>query len=59
MTQYIETVRELWAARNDEEGQGLAECGLILALCSILAVAALGVLGNAIIGVLEKVSAAL
>ena len=41
--------------RNDEEGQGLAEYALILALVAIAAIAALMVLGPAISGVLNKV----
>ena len=42
-----------------EEGQGLAEYGLILALVSIAAVLALGALALAISGVLNDVAAAL
>ena len=41
--------------RNDEEGQGLAEYALILALVAIAAIAALMVLGPAIGSVLSKV----
>ena len=43
--------------RRDEEGQGLAEYALILALIAILAIAALGVLSGALNGVLSKVGA--
>jgi len=42
-----------------EEGQGLVEYSLILALVSILAIGALGVLSGGINGVLEGVSEAL
>ncbi len=43
--------------RRDEEGQGLAEYALILALIAILAIAALAVLSGALNGVLSKVGA--
>lgn len=36
--------------RNDEEGQGLAEYALILALVAIACVGALGALGGALAG---------
>jgi pilus assembly protein Flp/PilA len=42
---------ELRVAR--EEGQGLAEYGLILALIAVICVGALGVLGVAISGLLQ------
>ena len=45
--------------RRDEEGQGLAEYALILALIAILAIAALGVLSGALNGVLTKVGASI
>jgi pilus assembly protein Flp/PilA len=41
--------------RRDEEGQGLAEYALILALIAIVAVIALTFLGTQISGVLSKV----
>ncbi len=37
---------------QDEEGQGLAEYGLILALIAVVCIAALGILGGNIAGVL-------
>lgn len=43
----------------DEEGQGLAEYGLILALVAVLCVAALGVLQTAIANTLNAVAAKL
>ena len=39
-----------------EEGQGLAEYGLILALIAVACVAALGFLGTGISGTLSKVT---
>jgi pilus assembly protein Flp/PilA len=47
------------AWERDEEGQGLTEYGLILALIAILCVAALTGLKDAIVGVLDKVAGAL
>ena len=41
--------------RQDEEGQGLAEYALILALIAIVAIVALLFLGNAISGILTTV----
>ena len=46
-----------WLRR--EEGQGLAEYGLILALIAIVAIAALTTLGVAISGNLDDITAAL
>lgn len=47
------------AMGRDEEGQGLAEYALILALIAIAAVAALVVLSGAINGILTTISNAL
>ena len=41
--------------RSDEEGQGLAEYALILALVSILAIGALAVISGGINGVLSSI----
>ncbi len=41
------------AARNDEEGQGLAEYGLILALIAVVCVLSVTALGTAIDGTLR------
>jgi pilus assembly protein Flp/PilA len=41
--------------RRDEEGQGLAEYALILALIAIVAIVALIFLGNQISGILNQV----
>jgi pilus assembly protein Flp/PilA len=45
----------LVALRRDEEGQGLAEYALILALIAIVAIVALIFLGNQVSTILSKV----
>jgi pilus assembly protein Flp/PilA len=45
----------LASIRQDEEGQGLAEYALILALIAIVAIGALLLLGGAISGILSNV----
>jgi pilus assembly protein Flp/PilA len=47
------------AQMQDEEGQGLAEYALILALVSIVAIAALTALGGGIVDALGQVTAVL
>jgi pilus assembly protein Flp/PilA len=47
-----------WQAR-DEEGQGLAEYGLILALIAIVCIAALTLLGGNIAAALNNVAGAI
>ncbi|MGH2607884.1 MAG: Flp family type IVb pilin [Tepidiformaceae bacterium] len=42
--------------KRDEEGQGLAEYGLILALIAVVCVAALTTLGGAISGLLNQLA---
>ncbi|MFQ5351622.1 MAG: Flp family type IVb pilin [Candidatus Binatia bacterium] len=42
--------------RKDEEGQGLAEYGLILALIAVVCVAALTTLGTSVSGLLDTLS---
>ena len=46
-------------AHNDEEGQGLAEYGLILALIAVICIIALRALGLGISGQLAAVTAGL
>ena len=46
------------AKTRDEEGQGLAEYGLILALIAVVCIAALQTLGGGINGALGSVNAA-
>lgn len=55
------TAINLWlqARANSEEGQGLAEYGLILALIAVVAIAALTGLGAQIVATLQSVTAAL
>ena len=48
-------VRYLTALRRDEEGQGLAEYALILALIAIVAIVALIFLGNQVSTILSTV----
>lgn len=55
---YLETLRSRIAEKS-EEGQGLAEYGLILALVAVVAIAALTSLGSAIVTDLGKVTAQL
>ena len=45
--------------RSEDEGQGLAEYALILALIAILAITALGLMSGAINGILTHISTAL
>jgi len=52
-------LKVLSALYRDEEGQGLAEYALILALIAIVAIAALTLLGTQISGILNTIQAAL
>jgi pilus assembly protein Flp/PilA len=54
-----EIVIKLFVLYKDEEGQALAEYGLILGLIAVVAIAALTLLGAAITGQLGSVSGAL
>ncbi|HEY8765643.1 MAG TPA: Flp family type IVb pilin [Dehalococcoidia bacterium] len=54
-----EAVLKLFVLYKDEEGQALAEYGLILGLIAVIAIAALGALGLAISGKLGSISSAL
>ena len=44
------------ARRNDEEGQGLAEYGLILALIAVVCIIALTALGGQVNSTLESIT---
>lgn len=52
----MEFLRKLW---SDEEGQGMVEYGLIIALVSIAAITALLALGPKIAGVFERITSEL
>jgi pilus assembly protein Flp/PilA len=54
-----ETVLKLFVLYKDEEGQALAEYGLILGLIAVVAIAALTLLGTAITGKLTSINTAL
>jgi len=54
-----EALIQLMARFQREEGQGLAEYGLILAIVSIAAIVALGLMAAAISGVFGDVTGAL
>ena len=57
MLQYISAL--IASIRRDEEGQGMVEYALILALVSIAAIAVLVLLGPAIADILQQVVDAL
>jgi pilus assembly protein Flp/PilA len=54
-----EAVLRLFVLYKDEEGQALAEYGLILGLIAVVAIAALTAVGLAITGKLNSVNSAL
>jgi pilus assembly protein Flp/PilA len=54
-----EAVMKLFVLYKDEEGQALAEYGLILGLIAVVAIAALTLLGTAITGKLTSINTAL
>ena len=54
----LETLRAR-VTKNAEEGQGLAEYGLILALVAVVAIVALTGLGNAIVTTLGQIAGSL
>ena len=54
-----EAILRLYARFQREEGQALAEYGLILALIAVVAIAALTLLGVAIAGKLDAITTAL
>jgi len=51
-------VRRLFASRREQQGQGLAEYALILALIAVVAIAALVFLGTSVSGILSRVGMA-
>jgi pilus assembly protein Flp/PilA len=59
LTRTKEAVLRIFAFYKDEEGQALAEYGLILGLIAVVAIAALTLLGGAITGKLDVVNSAL
>jgi pilus assembly protein Flp/PilA len=59
LTRTKEVVLRIFAFYKDEEGQALAEYGLILGLIAVVAIAALTLLGGAITGKLDVVNSAL
>jgi pilus assembly protein Flp/PilA len=62
MFDYMKAAIDLYfpQAETDElEGQGMVEYGLILALVSVVAIAALILLGDALVGIFDTVTAAL
>jgi len=48
----MEFLKRLW---NDEEGQGMVEYGLIIALVSVAAIAVLALIGPKLVVVFQKV----
>jgi pilus assembly protein Flp/PilA len=58
-SQVNEMILKLFALYKDQEGQALAEYGLILGLIAVVAIAALTLLGGAITGKLDIINSAL
>ena len=56
MVQYLTALYGLYAPEKEYEGQGMVEYALILALVSIVAIAALLLLGPKISGIFNNVS---
>ena len=54
----VQMVRN-WLGQDEEEGQGLVEYGLILALVSVVAIAILGTLGANVSTTFSSASASL
>ena len=57
--QYLNALISSFFSRDEEEGQGLAEYALILALIAIVAIAALVFLGGQISAILSSIGQAL
>ncbi len=56
---FIQLVTTIQNLKSDEEGQGMAEYGLILALIAVVCVAAFTNLGTTIVTLMGTVTAAL
>lgn len=54
-----EALMQLFVRYKDEEGQALAEYGLILGLIAVIAIAALTLMGTLIAGKLDSITGAL
>lgn len=54
-----EALMKLFVQARDEDGQALAEYGLILGLIAVLAIGALTIIGTAISGHLDTIATAL
>jgi pilus assembly protein Flp/PilA len=54
-----EAILQLFVRARDEEGQALAEYGLILGLIAVVAIAALTLMGTLISGKLDAITTAL
>lgn len=52
----LNKVKKLFVRRDDEEGQGLVEYGLILGLIAVVAIAALNATGTNVNSMLQRVS---
>jgi pilus assembly protein Flp/PilA len=59
LVQINRALTRLFVLYKDEEGQALAEYGLILGLIAVVAIAALTLLGTAITGKLDFINSAL
>ncbi len=58
-SKFNEALLKLWARFSDEDGQALAEYGLILGLIAVVCIIALTGIGLAVSGQLDSVSSAL
>jgi pilus assembly protein Flp/PilA len=52
----MEMLKRLW---NEEEGQGMVEYGLIIALIAVGLIIALGLMGTSLEGIFDQIAAAL
>ena len=59
ISKFNEALLKLWARISDEDGQALAEYGLILGLIAVVCIIALTGIGLAVAGQLDSVSSAL